>query len=62
MINQIVSKCHVSNSNMQVIRYVIGRMKQGYKTYKTLDKRTRKQILKDCIMCHTQNKKLYASI
>jgi hypothetical protein len=59
MIRQIVGRCHVSQSNLAVIRYVISRLKHGYKTWLTLDKAARKDLLREIIEAHAENKRLY---
>ena len=60
MIRQIVGRCHVSDSNLAVIRYVISCMaKPGYQTYRKLDKTHRRKLLEKIIECHKDNREVY---
>jgi hypothetical protein len=60
MLYSIVSRCHVSDSNLSVIRYVKSRMKKG--VWSALDKNERKQILNEIIEIHKSNQKLYGYV
>ncbi len=62
IINQVVSRCHVSDSNLSVIRYMVSRMKGKYKGWKKHGKELRKKGMTQAIYCHTQNKDLYYSV
>ena len=62
MIRQIVNRCHISESNRQVIYYLISRLKDGKKTYWTIPKVERKQILKAIIQYHRENKQMYYDV
>lgn len=60
MISQIVGRCHVSDSNLKVIRYFLSRLKKG--AWRKTDKATRKQILRQIIETHRENKELYLAV
>lgn len=59
MIRQIVDRCHVSDSNFHVIKYVISRLKRKYKTWKSLSQVERKKMMKEIIKIHKENRSLY---
>ena len=60
MIRMIVGRCHVGESNLQVIRYVKSRMKKG--AWRKLSKAERKQTLREIIEAHSENQDLYHSL
>jgi hypothetical protein len=58
--NWIVDSCHVSKSNIQVIRHVYSKMSKA--TYWNHPKDERKQFLQAIIDRHEKNIKLYISV
>lgn len=59
MICQIVNRCHVGQSNRQVIRYAISRLRNRYQTFQGMTRKDRKTFLRDCIAAHEANRYLY---
>ena len=62
IISQIVGRCHVAETNRQVIRYVISRLKAKEATYWAMPKDKRKELLQDIIEEHRDNISLYVDI
>ena len=59
MVTQIVGRCHVGQSNRSVIRYFVSRLKSGYATWRTLNRKDRKQWLLWIITEHAENRATY---
>ena len=55
MIRQIVGRCHISETNKEVIRYVISRLQNGYQTYKFMPKSARRKMLQEIVKEHNSN-------
>ena len=62
MIRQIVNRCHVGQSDLQVIRYVISRLKHGFKTWQTIERVERKRMLRQAVMVHHENQAFYGYV
>lgn len=62
IISQIVDRCHVGNSNLFVIRYVISRLKNKYRTFKAMPKDQRRKIMQEAIRIHEENKAEYRRV
>lgn len=62
LIGQIVGRCHVSDSDRRVIRYVIGRLRDGYGTFRAMSKGQRRRLLRESIRAHRKNQVLYAVV
>ena len=62
IIRNIVGRCHVGDTNREVIRYVISRMKHGYQTFKTLPREQRKDFLRQIVQDHKDNRELYSYV
>jgi hypothetical protein len=60
MIDQIVSRCHVGQSNRQVIKYFRSRLKCG--AWSKLSREQRKDIIRQVIQCHSGNQDLYRAV
>lgn len=60
VIRQIVNRCHIGDSNISVIKYVISRTNKG--AWRKLDKLQRKELMLQAIKCHKENRKLYSFI
>lgn len=59
IIRHLVGNCHVGMSDTAVIRHIISRLKEGYKTWKGLDKEQRKKFMRQAVYCHRENQGLY---
>jgi hypothetical protein len=62
MIKPIVDRCHVGDTNRQVIRYLISRIKRGYVGWRALEKDNRKEIMREAFRVHQENRELYAFV
>jgi hypothetical protein len=62
IVRQIVGRCFIGDSNLKVIRYTISRLKNGYNTFSALSKEVRKDLLRQIIKEHAENKSLFNSI
>ena len=62
MIRQIVNRCHVSDSNRKVIRYVISRLKAGFRTYRKMSRSQRHTLMRQVIEVHERNRELYRRV
>jgi len=59
IINQIVDRIHVGTGKLDVIRFVVGHMKNGYKTFKALSKDSRRDLIRKAWERHGYNQELY---
>jgi hypothetical protein len=59
MIRQIVDRCHIGDSDLAVIRYLISRMTRGYRTWKSLDRNRRRCLMREAVRIHHENQDLY---
>lgn len=62
MIRQIVGRCHVSDSNLRVIRYVLSRLRNGFKTFKAWPRNERRKFLRLVVKEHAANKRLFSEV
>lgn len=62
IIQSIVNKCHVADSNRKVIQTVISKFINKYEDWIKLDKENRKEIMKLCILYHSKNRSLYYKV
>lgn len=62
IINQIVDRLHVGESNRGVIKYLVSRMAKGYKTYKAMAKKSRHLLVRQALARHAENKRTYQYI
>lgn len=62
IIRQIVNRCHVGDSDEEVINYMISRIKGGQKTWKTLAISTKEAMAAFAIKVHRQNQDLYGKV
>lgn len=60
MIRMLVGRCHVGESNRSVIRYVKSRFKRG--AWRKLPRYRRKEIMREAIRCHAENRELYGAV
>lgn len=67
VIRQIVDRCHVADSNMDVIRFVLSRIagktrKEKYAHYRSKPRKERHQLLEIVITIHEQNRAVYRAV
>jgi len=62
IVQQIVNRCHVGQSNRQVTRYLISRMRHGWQTFQAMSKPERRELMKQIIAQHRANRKLYRAV
>lgn len=63
ILRQIINRdCHVSMRNTEVIRHVISRLKNGYETFRSLPRGQRRELMRQCIHVHRQNRELYFDV
>lgn len=60
MIDMLVGRCHVGQSNLAVIRYVKSRVKRG--AWRKMDRSKRKEIMRAVIEAHRNNRALYHAV
>jgi hypothetical protein len=59
MIRQIVDRCHVGDSDLAVIRYLVSRFKRKYKTWIKMPRGDRRTIMREALRIHHDNQKTY---
>jgi hypothetical protein len=63
IIKQIIDRdCHVAMTAREVVRHVISRLREGYKTFRELPKPDRRRFVEDCVRRHRENFRLYANV
>jgi hypothetical protein len=63
IVRQIIDRdCHVAESNRNVIDHVIGKLSDGYATFRGLPKAERRRFLEDCIAVHAANRAEYEAV
>ena len=62
MIERLVSRCHVGESNLAVIRYVISRLADGRRTFLALPRDKRRYLMTESIRHHQANRDLYGAV
>ena len=62
IIRHIVGNLHVGMSYLAVVRYVISRLKNGYRTFKALPREDRRYLIETCIKEHKENRDLYNDV
>jgi len=62
IIEQVVSRCHVGESNRAVIKYVISRLKCGRRTWTKLPRTIRRAAMLQAIAVHRANRQLYSDV
>ncbi len=55
-------ECHVGLSNRAVFRLVISHLIEGYKTYRSIPKESRRKLLQECIDIHRYNQAEYQAV
>jgi hypothetical protein len=56
MFRQIVDRCHVSCSDLSVIRFVISRFKHGHSTWRQFPRVERRKALRMIVKIHKENR------
>jgi len=60
---QIIDReCHVGLTNRDVFRLVISHLIEGYKTYRSIPKESRRKLLQECIDIHRYNQAEYQAV
>jgi hypothetical protein len=59
MIRMIVGRCHVGDTNRQVVRYLISRLKKGYASWQAMPREQRRLAMRECIRIHAENRGVY---
>lgn len=63
IIKQVIDRdCHVGESNLCVVRHVISKLRNGYRTFKEMPKRDRKLFIQQCLHHHRENLKTYVEV
>ena len=60
MIRRIVDRCHVAESNLAVVRYVLSRFKHG--AFWSLTRADRRTVIASAIARHAENRALYVAV
>jgi hypothetical protein len=60
IVRQIIDRdCHVSLSHRAVMRHVISKLRHGWATFRQMPKADRKELLRQCVQAHRNNRELY---
>ena len=63
IVKQIIDRdCHVGISNRQVMKHVISRLKHGWRTFRQMPREDRKDLLRQCVERHHQNRQEYVAV
>ncbi len=63
IIRQIIDRdCHVGETNRKVIRHVISKLANGYRTFKSMPKEDRRLFIGQCVRHHRYNLKAYVEV
>ena len=63
IVKQIIDRdCHVSTTGREVVRHVISKLREGYRTFRALPKAERRQLVSDCLQHHRANWQLYVDV
>ena len=63
IIGQIIDRdCHVSVSSRNVVRHVVSKLREGYKTFRELARADRRKLIEDCVTRHHNNLRLYSDV
>lgn len=54
--------CHVGMSHRAVMRHVISRLRNGYRTFRAMPPEDRKELLRQCRDRHRENRELYVAV
>lgn len=59
MLRMLVGRCHVGQTNREVVAYVASLTS---KSWAKLDGLTKRSIIRECIRIHRENRDLYAAV
>lgn len=63
IVRQIIDRdCHVAENNRSVIRHVVSKLRDGYKTLRDLPKAERRRFFEDCVAVHVANRAEYEAV
>ena len=63
IVRQIIDRdCHVAISNRAVIRHVISKFRDGLDTFRQRPKAERRDLMRQCIARHRQNREQYVNV
>lgn len=63
IVRQIIDRdCHVSMTNREVMRHVISRLRNGYRTFREMPRAERRELLQQCRHQHRENFRLYVQV
>lgn len=63
IVRQIINRdCHVSESNKNVVRHVISKLRDGYQTLRTMPAQDRRLLIEQCVEQHRSNLKEYVEV
>ena len=63
IVRQIIDRdCHVALSNREVIGHVISRLRNGWLTFRSMPRDERRSLMRQCVLCHRENRELYVSV
>lgn len=63
IVKQIIDRdCHVGISNRAVIRHVISKLRHGYQTFRQMPAEDRKELLRQCVERHRENREEYVAV
>ena len=63
IIRQIIDRdCHVVESNRHVIRHVVSKLTNRWRTYSALSRDDRREFMRQCIEVHRENQELYRDV
>ena len=60
--DMIVDRCNVADRYPEVLRYVISRMREGKRSWRSLERNVRREYLKAIIGRHKINRELYRRV
>ena len=62
MVQMIVGRCHVYETNRQVLKYVISRLKHKRKTWVEMPKEKRRDLMIEVFQAHAVNRDVYDTV
>lgn len=63
IVKQIIDRdCHVGVSHRAVIRHVISKLRHGYQTFREISAEDRKELLRQCVERHRENREEYIAV
>lgn len=63
IIRQIIDRdCHVGESNRNVVRHVVSKLRNGYESLRAMSKADRRKFIEQCVAHHHRNYKEYVEV